>query len=169
MCKNGHDNKYKRADGRCTECRRLNGIKRREASKGTDKKTKQQAIANAKRRAREQNVPFDLSMETIPDIPKICPILGIPLISGSGGMQDNSPSLDKIIPEFGYVPHNVQWISNKANIIKRNFTPTELIKTGMYFAWAVENVFNSIGALPRKGINWWYDYWVWYESLDDKP
>jgi hypothetical protein len=84
----------------------------------------------AKSRAKMQNVPFNLLFEDIV-IPKFCPILEIPLAIGTGGNPTiNSPSLDKIIPELGYVKDNIQVISHKANTIKNNATLEDLIKVG---------------------------------------
>jgi hypothetical protein len=44
----------------------------------------------------------------------------------NGQVRDNTSSLDKIIPELGYVKGNVQWLSQKANTMKSNATRTEL-------------------------------------------
>ena len=41
---------------------------------------------------------------------------------------DNSPSIDRLIPELGYIKGNVNVISLRANIIKNNATKDELIK-----------------------------------------
>jgi hypothetical protein len=84
---------------------------------------------NAKRRARNAGVPFDLTRDDIPPIPEFCPALGIHLRvnTGSSGFSPNSPSLDRIIPELGYVKGNVQWLSNQANTMKSNATPDELL------------------------------------------
>ena len=43
-------------------------------------------------------------------------------------MQDNSPTLDRIVPELGYVPGNVAVISWKANRLKGNNTDPELFE-----------------------------------------
>lgn len=82
-------------------------------------------------RAKKNNLPFDLVPEDfIP--PNKCPILGIPLIRNSGNQDNspNSPSLDRLIPEKGYIKSNVQFISFKANRIKNNGSPDQWIKFG---------------------------------------
>jgi hypothetical protein len=55
----------------------------------------------------------------------LCPALGVPLVWGSG-VNDNTPSLDRIDPNKGYVRGNVQWLSHKANRIKNDATLEEL-------------------------------------------
>ena len=45
---------------------------------------------------------------------------------GKKGAVPSSPSLDRIIPELGYVPGNVQVISHQANTMKSNATLKEL-------------------------------------------
>lgn len=81
----------------------------------------------AKKRARDQNVPFNLTLDDVA-IPKTCPILGVPLRSNARGkvITDNSPSLDKIIPSLGYVAGNVWVISLRANRIKDNASLEEI-------------------------------------------
>jgi len=84
-------------------------------------------LTRARARARKQNVPCTITKSDI-IIPEICPILGIPLVKGKGRMHDNSPSLDKVIPAKGYVPGNILVMSQKANFLKNNATPEELLK-----------------------------------------
>lgn len=76
-------------------------------------------------RCKTNNLPFNITLEDL-EIPKECPILGIPLLShwgeSKGSSSFNSPSVDKIIPELGYVKGNVQIISNRANIMKNDAT-----------------------------------------------
>lgn len=81
---------------------------------------------SAKFRARRDKIPFNLQLEDMPSIPKKCPILGIPIISGLGKTISNSPSLDKIIPIRGYVKGNVSIISSRANLLKNSMTAKEL-------------------------------------------
>lgn len=91
-------------------------------------------LRSAKHRAKKQNVPFLLKLEDI-NIPEKCPILGIKLEITGKHASPNSPSLDKIIPELGYIKGNIQVISHKANSMKRDATIDELILLGN---WAKE-------------------------------
>lgn len=72
---------------------------------------------NAKRRAKDMSIPFNLDWRLI-EIPEFCPVLGIPMYRGDNGGSENSPSLDRIIPELGYVKGNVKVISSRANRLK---------------------------------------------------
>ena len=83
---------------------------------------------SAKRRAKDKNLPFNISVEDI-RIPKRCPLLGLKLFPNVGGSSaPNSPTLDRIIPKLGYVKGNVRVISNKANLMKQDATLEELEK-----------------------------------------
>lgn len=83
-------------------------------------------LATAKHRAKIKAVPFNLTEADI-HIPEFCPVLGFKLEVAKGKATDKSPSLDRIIPELGYVVGNVQVISRLANSMKTNANPTELI------------------------------------------
>ena len=78
-----------------------------------------------KSRARLSNIPFDLDEDDFA-IPDVCPVLGIPLFAELGGRKHNTPSMDKIKPEKGYVKGNVKVISWLANCIKRDCTDPEV-------------------------------------------
>lgn len=82
----------------------------------------------AKNRAKKYNIPFDITIDDIV-IPKKCPILNIPLTLDKMEVleKDCSPSIDKIIPELGYVKGNIMVISMKANRMKSNATIEELL------------------------------------------
>jgi hypothetical protein len=71
----------------------------------------------AKKRSEKSGIPFDIERSDI-IIPDICPVLGIPLFITKGTIGDNSPTIDKIIPEKGYVKDNIAVISARANRIK---------------------------------------------------
>lgn len=77
-------------------------------------------------RSRRIGVPFDISLDDI-EMPTHCPILGIELkLSETGLPAENSPSIDRIIPELGYVKGNIFVVSHRANAIKRDATLEEL-------------------------------------------
>ena len=81
---------------------------------------------NAKVRAKQNRLKFNLNVEDC-IAPKNCPVLGIPLISSQQkGPTDNSPNLDRLIPNKGYTKENVIVISSKANRIKNSATVKEL-------------------------------------------
>jgi hypothetical protein len=92
---------------------------------------KKKLVRGAKNRAKKEGLPFDLTENDI-YIPDICPVFGYPLEIGVNKkkVQPNSPSLDRIIPERGYVKSNIRVISYKANIMKNNASFEEMIKIG---------------------------------------
>lgn len=97
------------------------------------KNPSQKLIQGALERARKYNLPFDITAEDVP-IPQTCPVLGISITPNIGGRiaADNSPSLDRIIPEKGYVKGNVKVISYRANMIKNAGTIEEHMKIVEY-------------------------------------
>lgn len=88
-------------------------------------------LSRCKYRAKQNNIPFDLTKDDIV-IPKVCPVLGIEIRQlaiddqPKKGYHPNSPSLDRIIPELGYVKGNVRVISARANLLKNDATISEL-------------------------------------------
>ena len=81
-------------------------------------------FAAAKVRAKKAGVPFSITPEDLV-VPEFCPILGIKLEHGTVKDRDSSPSLDRVIPELGYVPGNIAVISHLANRIKNTGTAAE--------------------------------------------
>lgn len=94
-------------------------------------------LNRAKQRAKNNNIPFSITEKDIV-IPEYCPILEIKLEHhrGKPGAYKNSPSLDKIVPELGYVPGNVRVISQLANQCKGNATEEEMLK---FAHWVIAN------------------------------
>lgn len=85
---------------------------------------------SAKTRANARNLAFNIELSDI-QIPKICPVFGIPIFVSLaiGRVQrnrPNSPSLDRIKPELGYVKGNVRVISWRANDLKSNGSLEEM-------------------------------------------
>ena len=78
-------------------------------------------------RARKAGLPFDLEVPAL-DLPDVCPVLGIEIFyyAKRGRPAPSSPSIDRIVPERGYVAGNVRVISNRANTLKNNATLDEM-------------------------------------------
>ena len=83
-------------------------------------------IDSARKRAKDNNIPFNIISEDI-ILNKECPILKIPISYSNNVTSKNSGSLDRIIPEVGYVRGNIQVISMLANTMKSNATKDELL------------------------------------------
>ena len=88
-----------------------------------------QTLRHTKYRAEKKNLENNLTLEYLYEIfPKdyICPIFKTKM--DWLGTSANSPSLDRIIPDLGYVEGNVAFISGAANTLKLNRTPIILRK-----------------------------------------
>lgn len=98
-------------------------------------------------RAKKEGIPFNLTLEDL-EIPDVCPVLGIRLKdwgeNNIGGYKDDSPSIDKFIPELGYVKGNVAIISFKANLMKRDATLEEVEKLYLWMKRTTEEMKSSL-------------------------
>lgn len=92
----------------------------------------------ARQRARNANIPFEIQEFDIV-IPKLCPVLEIPLFRKPKSVGPNSPSLDRIVPNLGYVKGNIMVISNLANTMKSNATLEQCVKLGQFAARQIES------------------------------
>ena len=93
-------------------------------------------FSSIRSRARQKGIDFNLDLEDIKNY-NICPVFGFELKRGSDAkVSYDSPSVDRINPELGYVKGNVQVISHKANSMKQNATPQEL---RIFARWILDN------------------------------
>jgi hypothetical protein len=95
-------------------------------------------LHSARKRSKLKHIPFDITKDDIV-VPTHCPILGIQLVpnqKGTKAYSKHSPSLDRIIPELGYVKGNVWVISHLANVMKNCASIEELIK---FAEWITKN------------------------------
>lgn len=84
-------------------------------------------LSKTKARALKDGIPFEITVEDIV-IPTHCPYLGMELTHDLGkGFLDSNSSIDRIIPEKGYVKGNVQVISRLANQMKNSATKEQLL------------------------------------------
>ncbi len=98
-------------------------------------------LRRAQVRAKDKGWDFDLSVEDV-SIPKFCPILGIELKmhKGRSGGNPNSPALDRVDNNKGYVKGNVMVMSHLANMMKSSATTEEMVK---FAEWVIKTHGNS--------------------------
>ena len=84
-----------------------------------------QLLQNARARAKKHKVPFNLVAEDI-RIPPLCPVLGIAMPLGNRRNHVFAPTVDRLVPELGYVRGNIRIISHRANMLKSNAGLEEL-------------------------------------------
>jgi hypothetical protein len=105
---------------------------------------------SVKKRAASKGLPFNLDHKYLCAIaPNKCPIFKVELTwgYGNGKVSNNSPSLDRIIPERGYVKGNVAWMSNKANMIKSSADEKDLYAVADWLHKKRKEVIHG-GAIP---------------------
>jgi hypothetical protein len=106
--------------GKCRRCHNDGNNRRRLALE-----PQATMLRMARKRARKQGLPCSIRLSDIV-VPEFCPVLGIPLFVQGQHVGPHSPTLDKLIPELGYVSGNICVISNKANLIKSNASIADL-------------------------------------------
>jgi hypothetical protein len=92
-----------------------------------------QSLRRAKDRAKQKDLDFNLTLDYLFKIfPKdyVCPVFETTM--EWLGDKSNSPSIDRIIPDLGYVEGNVAFISGTANTLKLHRTPDVLRKIAAY-------------------------------------
>lgn len=90
---------------------------------------------SAKRRAKERDLDFSITIEDIPEIPEVCPIAQIRIHfrdDGKRGPIENSPTLDRIDPSKGYTRDNIRVISHKGNRLKSDMGKEDLLRILQY-------------------------------------
>ena len=75
-----------------------------------------------KSRAQKKGIPFELELSDIV-LPEVCPVFKKPFIYGDHSW---TYSIDRIVPELGYISGNIMIISNKANMMKSAATVDEI-------------------------------------------
>jgi hypothetical protein len=86
-------------------------------------------LKNAKTRSKKHNLNFNLDLEYLKSIKTDkCPVFNTIFIWGLSrrGYLSTSATIDRVVPELGYIKGNVVFISNLANRIKSDATEVEL-------------------------------------------
>lgn len=137
----------------CIPCHKANWHKHGE----DPEKRKRWLLERIRSKCKKQNLPFDLTIEDLV-IPTHCPIFGIPLKfgvktpssyrekKGQVIVPDDSPSVDRIVSELGYVKDNIVIVSYRANLIKTNASVSELIKVADFYRMLTSKQLEASGA-----------------------
>jgi hypothetical protein len=106
----------------CKECR-----KPKSKADYASKSHEQLLFEWARSRAKKKGLEFTITVDDIV-IPERCPVFDYPLIRMPGHKMGpiHTATLDRIDSTKGYIPGNVQVISEKANRIKSDATPFEI-------------------------------------------
>ena len=136
--KRASDSEYaEKCRERCRAWRKNNPVASYESNKSwKERNPLKNHLFNVKGKAKANNIPFNITCDDIV-IPEYCPILGLKLEYNKNQTEDNSISIDRIIPELGYVKGNVQVISLLANKMKNSATPEQL---HMFANWVKTNI-----------------------------
>lgn len=85
------------------------------------------ALGGAKARAKKFGLPFDIDKDYIRSLlTDTCPVFGIPFVWYGQKLRPDSPSLDRVLPNKGYVRGNIAIISQRANAIKSDASASEV-------------------------------------------
>jgi hypothetical protein len=101
-------------------------------------------LRGAKRRAKDRDLPFSITEEYLESIwTGVCPVFQTRLnLPGHEGRERTAtkPSLDRIVPDKGYIPGNVIWISLRANQMKSDGTSEELFRVAEWLQQTEEEI-----------------------------
>lgn len=92
------------------------------------KNPKQYILSRTRVRSKAEGIPCTITKDDF-EIPAYCPIfpeLKLEFCCGRSKRPDNTPTIDRIIPELGYIPGNVAIISMRANRLKSDASAEEL-------------------------------------------
>jgi|APSaa5957512493_1039668.scaffolds.fasta_scaffold24164_2 hypothetical protein len=109
---------------------------------------------DARRRAKQRGVPFDITKEWVIDALRrgTCPrtyvdfYMGEPKIKGRN--ERHAPSLDRIVALLGYTPSNTQVVTWAYNCAKHTWTDEDLLKMSQEVAYVALS--KKLGVEPRK-------------------
>jgi len=102
---------------------------------------------SAERRAKQKNLEFNLTLEYLVSIaPDFCPVFKTEFIWGYGrrGYSGESPTLDRVFNNLGYIKENVVFISKKANTAKSDYQCEDLYKLADWLHDKEKEVLNAL-------------------------
>lgn len=144
-CKRGHLSPRRVSTHVCIQCaKEVHSVNDRDNYRDPSNTFFRQFHAR-RQRANSAGIPFTIDFDSL-EKPEFCPVLGVklnygcsPTIDGKQTRDPNKASIDKMLPELGYVPGNVFIISWKANKLKSDMTIDQLEKILDYMKKGVNN------------------------------
>jgi len=113
-------------------------------------------LTKARDRAKQKGLPINLDLEHLLSIATDeCPVFGVKFVWGRNQGQSHryTPSLDRVVPELGYIKGNVVFISYWANTIKQDATEKELYAVADWLHDKRKEVLNaqaqSVASVPE--------------------
>jgi hypothetical protein len=102
-----------------------------------------------KAESKRKGIPYDLTPEYLESIwTDKCPVFEV-LFVRFDKSHSHSPTLDRVDPSKGYVKGNVKYICARANRIKYDATPEELLLVLDYMGWKDYNPQTSTSTLQE--------------------
>jgi hypothetical protein len=130
-CRNGHIAERMTSCGTCCACRKPQ--KAKHYDKHPKRKWAESVVAGARYRMRQigKGDQCTITASYIHSItPDVCPIFGTVFVFKGNKVSSESATLDRLVPELGYVPGNIAVISMKANRIKNAYGSEDVLKVG---------------------------------------
>jgi len=123
-CRNGHEGYRFRSTGRCVDCRTAQRRRYRR------KKPWPFLLGNARERAKEKNIPYNLTKEWAEArYTGKCELTKIPFsINGRISFNPFSASIDRIDPHLGYTTDNCRFILMAVNAFKARMNDDQMYK-----------------------------------------
>ena len=90
-------------------------------------------VVKLRYKAKAKGLKFNITPEYLRGIypvDNLCPALGTTF--NYFGDYKTKPTIDRIIPEYGYIKGNVVWVSQQANLIMSCAHPEDVIRVGKY-------------------------------------
>lgn len=90
-------------------------------------------VGSTRRNVKKNGYPHSITYSDILPLPTHCPVFGIELTyGGTGRPLSSSATVDRVDNSKGYIPGNVQVISNRANSMKRDATIEDITQLWLY-------------------------------------
>lgn len=119
-------NSLRTGNTRSCGCYRVDKSRAKATTHGRSGTPEYRLLKSARYRAKKLGVACTITLDDVV-IPDVCPAIGIPLTQGARALHDGSPTLDRLVPDKGYVPNNVVVISMLANRIKQEAESAQVL------------------------------------------